>query len=70
MIFSKKSKLEEQLSLKSFLTSANFDKLYLVNLCLIFVGSIVNLGARYQKNECIGLISVIKTDPIVECPIF
>ena len=37
--------------------SANFDKLYLVNLCLIFVGSVVNLGAKYQKYECIGLIS-------------
>ena len=44
------TKLEEQLSLRALLISVNFDKLYLVNLCLIFVGSVVNLGARYQKD--------------------
>ena len=54
MISLKNSKLDEQLSLGTLLILA---KLYLVNLCLIFVGSVVNLGARYQKNECIGLIS-------------
>ena len=45
----KNSKLDEQLSLGTLLILANFDKLYLVNLCLIFVASVVNLGARYQK---------------------
>ena len=38
------SKLEEQLSLRPFLISFNFDQLYLVNLCPIFVDSLQNLS--------------------------
>ena len=46
----KNTKLEEQLSIRSFFISIIFDKLYLVNLCLIFVGSFQNLGDSWERN--------------------
>ena len=53
----KNSKLEEQLSLRSYLVSFNFDQIYLVNLCPIFVNSLQNLSDSCKKNSHLGLIS-------------
>ena len=53
----KNTKLEEQLSLRSFFIVIIFDQLYLVNLCPIFIGSFQNLGDSEERNWHIGLIS-------------
>ena len=53
MISVKNSKLEEQISLGSFLISFNFDQLYLVNLCPIFVGLFPILSDSSEKNKYI-----------------
>ena len=54
----KNVKLEDQLSLMSFLILVIFKKLYLVNLCPIFVGSFQNLSDSWEENNYLGLISV------------
>ena len=45
----KNTKLEEELSLQSFSFLDILDKLYLVNLCPIFVGSLQNLSDGWKK---------------------
>ena len=50
-------KLEEQLSTRSFSISFNFDQLYFVNSCLIFVHSLQNLSDSEGANSHLGLIS-------------
>ena len=50
-------KLGEQLLLSTFSILIIFEKLYLVNLCPIFVRSFQNLSNSWQKNEYTGLIS-------------
>ena len=54
----KNIKLEDQLSLTTFLILFIFIKLYLVNLCPIFVGSFQNLSESWEENNYLGLISV------------
>ena len=46
----KNTELEEQLSLASLLILIIFEKLYLVNLCPIFVNSLQNLSESWEKN--------------------
>ena len=53
----KNLKLEEHLLLVSFLFSLRFEKLYLVNFGLNFVGSVQNLGDCWEQNKYTGLIS-------------
>ena len=53
----KNIKLKDQLSLTSFLFLIIFKKLYLVNLCPIFVDPLQNLRDSWGKNSHLGLIS-------------
>ena len=52
----KKYKLEDKLSLTQFLILAVFKKLYLVNLCHIFVDSFQNFSESWERNNYLGLI--------------
>ena len=61
LIFMKTSfpnmKLEEQLSVKALLILIIFEKLYLLNSCLIFDGSFQVSSDSYERNNYAGLIS-------------
>ena len=56
--FLKNTELEEKLSLKSFFILFIFEKLYLVDLCPIFVALFPILSDSWQKNKYTVLISV------------
>ena len=53
----KNIKLEEQLSLMSIFIWLTYVNLYLVNLCLIFVGSFQVSSDSWDRNDHLGLIS-------------
>ena len=57
-ILLKNIKLEDQLSLTWYLVLFVFKKLYLANVCPIFVSSFPNFGESWEGNNYLGLISV------------